>query len=128
METINSRIRKVFEQSQKSKSEIARLLKVTPAYISKLTNNDNAIPSDRLIDDICMEFRISEEWLRTGEGDMPEALDREQEITEFIGKVMRDEKDSFRKRFIAALSGLTMEDWKALEHIADELAKRKTDP
>lgn len=128
METINSRIRKVFEQSKKSKSEIARLLKVSPAYISKLTNNDNAIPSDRLIDDICREFRISEKWLRTGEGNMPEALDREQEITEFIGKVMRDENESFRKRFVAALSGLTMEDWKALEHIADELAKRKTDP
>lgn len=127
METINSRIRTVFEQSKKSKSEIARLLKVTPAYISKLTNNDNAIPSDRLIDDICMEFRINEEWLRTGNGEIFETLDRDQEISEFIGKVMQDEKDSFRKRVISALSGLTAEDWKALEHIADEIANRKTD-
>lgn len=86
-------------------------------------------PADSVIALICRELHVREDWLRNGNGDdMFENLDREQEITEFIGNVMRDENESFRKRFVAALSGLTMEDWKALEHIADELAKRKTDP
>lgn len=82
-------------------------------------------PTDSVITLICLKFHVNEEWLRTGNGEIFETLDRDQEISEFIGKVMHEEDDSFQKRFIAALSGLTAEDWKALEHIADEIAKRK---
>ena len=83
-------------------------------------------PIDAIVSLICRVYHVNEEWLRTGNGEIFETLDRDQEISEFIGKVMHEEDDSFRKRFISALSGLTAEDWKALEHIADEIAKRKT--
>lgn len=125
MNQINRRIRIIFEKEKKSKTDIARLLNVTPAYISKLTTNENAVPSDRLINDICSAFQVNKNWLLSGDGDQYIELNRDQEISEFIGKVMHEEDDSFKKRFIAALSGLTSEDWKALERIADEIEKRK---
>ena len=39
-------------------------------YIWKILNKDNAMPSDRTIADICREFKVSEEWIRTGNGAM----------------------------------------------------------
>lgn len=128
METILDRIRYVFSSSGKNKSEIARMLDVTPAYISKLTIKNDVAPSSRFVSDICREFRINSKWLWTGEGDMQETLDEDQELAEFSAEIMRDKSESFRKRFICALRTLSPDDWAVLEKIADELAKRKTDP
>lgn len=70
MESISSRIIKVAEANQLNKSEFARRIKVTPAYISKLSKQPDSVPSDRTIADICREFNVNEEWLRTGAGPM----------------------------------------------------------
>lgn len=87
-------------------------------------------PSDRTILDICREFNVNEEWLRTGQGEMLRKLSRSDEIAAFFGDVLSGEPD-FRARFIAALSRLNADQWKLLEQIADNLieecAKKKTD-
>lgn len=87
-------------------------------------------PSDRTILDICREFDVNEEWLRTGQGEMFRKLSRSDEIAAFFGDVLSGEPD-FRARFIAALSRLNADQWKLLEQIADNLieecAKKKTD-
>ncbi len=87
-------------------------------------------PSDRTILDICREFNVNEEWLRTGQGEMFRKLSRSDEIAAFFGDVLSGEPD-FRARFIAALSRLNADQWKLLEQIADNLiekcAKKKTD-
>ena len=45
------------------------------------------VPSDRTISDICSKFRIDENWLRTGEGDMKAAVDDDQELADFFAQV-----------------------------------------
>lgn len=70
METISQRIIKIVNALGGNKSEFARRINLTPAYISKLDKKPDMIPSDRTITDICREFNVSEHWLRTGEGDM----------------------------------------------------------
>lgn len=120
METISTRIMQVVEANGGNKSEFARKLNVTPAYISKLCKNADSVPSDRTISDICHEFNVNERWLRTGEGEMFVKLSRSQEISAFMGDILSGEPD-FRARLIAALSRLTAEQWKQLEGIADTL-------
>nr|DAF02366.1 MAG TPA: helix-turn-helix domain protein [Caudoviricetes sp.] len=66
---MSDRILAIINSLDISKSEFANALKVTPAYISKLINK-GTIPSDRLIDDICEKYKVNEEWLRTGKGEM----------------------------------------------------------
>ena len=78
---------------------------------------------DIYIKSICNEFNVNEEWLRSGTGEMFKQRTRNQEILAFANDVMEDVDNSFKKRFIRALSKLNVSDWETLEKIAEELSK-----
>lgn len=111
MPTIAQRIIAVVDANGGNMSEFARRLGVTPAYISKLRKSPEAVPSDRTIMDICREYNVNERWLRTGEGEMFNELSRDEQITRFVAKTLRESSDSFRKSFMIALSELPDEAW-----------------
>lgn len=48
-------------------------------------------------------------------------VDRDAEIAEFVGKALRGESDTFKKRFIRMLSRLTEDEWTLLERKAREI-------
>lgn len=125
MNEITGRIREVFEASGKTQSEFARSLNVTPAYIWKLLNKDEAVPSERLIDDICEKHHIRKEWLLHGTGDPEQPLDRQDEIAKLTTDLFKGQKNSFKERLILALSRLDEDEWAVLERIAEEIAKEK---
>ena len=56
------------------------------------------VPSDRTITDICREYNVNEDWLRTGNGEMFKSRTREQEIGAFVNEVMELNDDSFEKK------------------------------
>lgn len=80
-------------------------------------------PSDRTIADICRVFNINEQWLRTGEGEMLVQLTPSEELAVFTAQLQRE--DSFRRRFVSALSTLDPEDWLVIEHFIDQLNEQK---
>lgn len=120
METITERIMQVVNIEGGNKSEFARRINVTPAYISKLGKDPKGMPSDRTIADICREFGVNEIWLRTGEGEMFQKRSRDEELAAFFGDVLSGEPD-FRRRLISALSRLSTQQWEVLEQIANNL-------
>ncbi|QUO31557.1 helix-turn-helix transcriptional regulator [Faecalicatena sp. Marseille-Q4148] len=124
METIRERILFLLEEKEITKTEFASKLNITQAYVSKITNK-GAIPSDRLIEDICEKFNVNEEWLRTGKGEKFVALNRTQQIAKLTTDLFKGEKDSFKERLLFALSKLDESDWKVLERIANDLIKEK---
>ena len=79
-------------------------------------------PSDRTIADISQKFDINESWLRTGEGEMMRPVSRDEEISSFMGDVMRGESDDFRRRLVAVLTKLDASEWELLEKMALKLA------
>lgn len=120
---MSERISKIIESSSASKTEFANTLKVTPAYISKLINK-GAMPSDRLMDDICEKYGINEEWLRTGTGEMFAQNFKDKQITAMIGDVLRDNEDSFKYRLVSALSRLDDDGWEQLEKLIDMISNK----
>lgn len=113
------RIEQIFTASGLSQTRIAERLKVSRSFVSQMCRGVK-IPSDRTISGICQEFNVNEHWLRTGEGEMFIAQTREDEISAFMGDLLRCEPD-FRHRLIAVLAKLTPDEWELLEAIARRL-------
>ena len=82
-------------------------------------------PIDAVISLICREFDVNEHWLRTGEGEMFIELTKEDEIASFIGEVLRDEDDSFKKRLISGLAALDETGWEVLENFLNSIQKKE---
>ena len=83
--------------------------------------------TDRVISDICIKYNVSEEWLRTGEGEPFIKLTRDEELMEWAGKVLSADSKSFQKRFVSMLSRLNESEWQVLEKMAIELTENKKD-
>lgn len=81
-------------------------------------------PSSSVISLICREFNVNEDWLRTGEGDPFIKRTRNQLITDFLGDVIKDDEESFRKRLVEALAKLDIEDWEYLAKLSVKLTKK----
>lgn len=50
---------------------------------------------------------------------------RSEKIEDFINSVVRDDDDTFKKRFLEMLAGLDPADWELLERMAEKLTQKK---
>ena len=128
MDAINERIGKCIEELGIKKTHFANRLNVSQAFISQLTKGASST-SDRTIAYICREFNVNETCLRTGEGEMFVQMSRTDEISAFVGSILRGEPD-FRQKFIAVLARMTPDEWQILERKVLELSEeiKKADP
>lgn len=119
---MNERIRLLRKKNEMTQEEFSVKIGLSRNFIAQIESGTK-IPSDRTIKDICREFNVNETWIRTGEGDPFLPRTRNQIIADFTADLLREENDSFRRRFIEALSILDVNDWKTLEKIAEALIK-----
>lgn len=125
MKDISDRVSYIIEKTVGKKSAFAKRINVSQPFISQVCSGACSI-SDRTILDICREFNVNEDWLRTGEGEPFKPLTRAQSITDFAADIIKED-DSFKARLIEALSKLSEDDWNVLEGIAEKLADNKKD-
>lgn len=115
------RIEKLIEINELNRSSFAKKLKVTPSAITELLKGRSK-PSAQLINSICREFCVSEDWLTKGEGeihvhepthlpygDLPQLTEKEQALLDFIRKFSAEEQDKMikeiKEKAIKALTG-----------------------
>ena len=123
---MNQRIREVRVSAGLKQDEFAAQLGLSRNFISLLEGGAR-VPSDRTIADICREFNVNETWLRTGEGEMFNALSRDEQLAFYLGTILSEQGDTFKKRLIAALSALDESEWSAVEAFARKLVEQSRD-
>jgi len=119
---LKDRIKKLRREMDLTQQEFADKIGISRGNIGAYEVGKNA-PSDAVISLICKTFNVNEAWLRDGVGEMFLERTRDEEIATFIGSIQMDDKDSFKKRFISALSKLDENEWKVLEKMALEFVE-----
>lgn len=114
---MNERIRELRKSLGLTLEKFGTPLGVGKTAISKIENGDRGV-TDQMIKSICREYNVNEEWLVNGKGEMFSEIDREDQIMRWAASVLKEDSDSFRKRFVAMLSSLREEDWIWLEEKA----------
>ena len=127
MNEISKRIASIVDAKYNgNKSAFAREIKITPAYAAQLYSGQR-IPSERTIVDIARVCGVKPIWLRSGEGEMFQAMNEDEELAAYLGDVMNDEPASFRRRLTMEMENWTKEVWQMLEEICKRLATEKPD-
>ena len=118
---MNGRIKEVRTHPSVNLSQDAfgKRIGLSGAAISRLESGDRNMTESNIIS-ICREFNVSESWLRFGEGEMFKKVSRANEISQFLGDILKEESD-FKQRFIAALSSMTPDEWALLERKMREI-------
>lgn len=119
---MNIRIKEVRSAIGKNQTDFAKDLSVSRSAICKIESGENT-PSEQTIKLICNIFNVNEDWLRYGIGEMFKPQTKNQEIIAFANNIMHLDDESFKKRFIEALTKLDERDWETLEKIANNLIK-----
>lgn len=107
---IRDRISMVRESQKKSQEEFGSILGVTKSTISLLETKKRE-PSERLIRDICREFNVNEEWLRSGIGGN-ENMFISEDVKYFQNvEKLGSEKNEFKKFYLNMMMKLPDEYW-----------------
>jgi len=121
---MKDRIKKLRKALDLTQQEFADKIRVKRNTVGQWECGINAL-TDQVINSICKEFKVNEEWIRTGNGEMFIEQTRDEQIVEWVGKMQAISDDSFKKKFVAMLSQLDEADWELLERMAIKLYKEK---
>lgn len=119
---MDKRIKKIRADFGVTQEKFAERIGLTRNYIN-LIETGRRVPADRTISDICRIYGVNEEWLKNGIGEPYVSLSKTQQIGEFVNEVMAEVDDSFKKRFILALSKLNAQDWDSLQKLVEEIIR-----
>lgn len=132
--TQGERVKEVRKSLNLTMEQFGNKLGVTKVAISNIEKEKRNL-TEQMSRAICREFNVSEEWLKTGEGEMYQQLSEDEEIAGIVSDLLEEGKDN-------AFYGIILEIAKtynelspasqkvlteAAEKLADTLAKKKRD-
>lgn len=121
---MNERLKKLRKELDMTQQEFAEGIGIKRNTMATYESGRNE-PIDAVISLICTKYNVNENWLRTGEGEMFVEMSYDDEIAQFVGQVMSEEDDSFKKRLISGLAALDDNGWKVLEDFLDSIQTKK---
>lgn len=121
---MNERIKELRKTLNMTQQEFAGKLKTSRGNIAAYEVGKN-IPSDAAVNNICNTFNVSEDWLRAGVGKMFLERSKDDLIEAFIGDLLKNEEDSFKRRLISGLAALDETGWEILENFLDSIQKKR---
>ena len=132
--TQGERVKEVRKSLNLTMEQFGNKLGVTKVAISNIEKEKRNL-TEQMSRAICREFNVSEEWLKTGEGEMYQQLSEDEEIAGIVSDLLEEGKDiafygiileiakTYNELSPASQKVLT----EAAEKLADNLAKKKRD-
>ena len=124
---MNERIKMVRKRKGLTLEKFGSKLGISAAACSAIEVGKNS-PSEQTIISICREFNVSEHWLRTGEGEMYNAVDEDEEISNIMTAISAN--DPVMVRILKAYWHLTPDERRAFQHFVDNVVEeyKKNNP
>lgn len=127
---MNERLKKLRKELDITQQELADKLGTARNNIAGYETSKRQ-PSDAVISLICKtdfpQGRVNETWLRTGEGEMFIEASRDERIATFVGDILKDEEETFKKKFISMLAALDESDWEVIQKMVELMQKKGAD-
>ncbi len=117
--TVNERVKELRKTKKLTTEKFGNSLGVSRAAISNIENGNRSV-TDQMFTSICREYNVNPDWLRSGKGEMF-SENEEEYLFRWVGRVLKDKPESFKKRFLNFLSSLDDNDWEALEKIFNKM-------
>ena len=95
--TQGERIKEVRKSLGLTLEKFGEKIGVTKVAISNLENGHRNL-TEQMTKSICREFNVSDEWLRTGEGEMFLPVNRKTKIEKLTNQLLSEESDSFKNK------------------------------
>lgn len=111
---INKRIKQIMESENLSQAKFGEILGVSRSVIANIIY-ERTEPNNLFLNHLCSTFNISEEWLRTGEGDMHTLTDNDA----LLAKALAQIADSNDEKIHQIVSNLCYLDEKYVDIIYD---------
>lgn len=89
------------------------------AHISALESGKRTI-TDRIISDVCREFNVNEDWLRSGVGDMFNKLSKAELVADVVGNILKSD-DEFIQNVFIALGQMSSDEWDKVKDFVNKI-------
>lgn len=121
---MNERIKELRKTLGLTQQEFSDKIGVKRNTIAQYESGRNA-PIDAVISLICREFNVSEEWLRTGTGEMWTPVDADQELQDIFAEITVADDDLI-KRIIKTYWRLPENEKAVIRKLVDGLIEKNT--
>lgn len=116
---MNERIKELRKTLGLSQEAFADRIGLKGSAVSHLESGRRNITNQN-INSICREFGVSEEWLRTGVGDMYLEMSRAEKAAKIVGSALNTDDDFILNTFIA-LGQLTPAEWEVIKKFVNKI-------
>ena len=120
---MNGRIKELRKAMNLSQEKFGELLGITKSGVSDIESGRRKVTDQHVI--MLTNNGVSEEWLRTGKGNMFVPKSKNDEISKLFGNVLKSSDDDFKYRLINALAKLDDSGWDNLEKLLDTIYEKK---
>ncbi len=120
---INERIKFIRNKLNITQEEMAKQIGIKQSSLSGIENNRVNV-SDRVIKDICREFCVSEEWLRTEHGTIFATYTEEVSLNVIMEDIAKSD-DKFVKNFLLTYWELSKDNRAVISNFIDMLSNKK---
>jgi transcriptional regulator with XRE-family HTH domain len=99
---LNTRIKQLRKTLNLTMEEFGKRLGVTRTAISNIESGNRNV-TEQMFKSVCREFKVTEDWLRTGEGEMFVSLPEEDEFAAYVEDLLADDGENELYNIIKAV-------------------------